>query len=451
MYSLIACTDERGGIGMHDGTIPFKNSADLANFKRRTVGAAVIMGRKTWESLKRPLPERINVVLTRNASVDALQGAHHVYGSVAECVMALHRLYPKLTKFVIGGAEIYEAFLAARCIDTMYITRAPGDYKCDIFLRYDQYSIASAEADEAEASLDPRWRASIFHMANREEEAYVELMDSIIKNGTPAPNRTETAARSLFGRMLEFDLQDNTLPLCTVRRSFSRGIFEELMWNLRGQTDSKILEAKGVNIWQGNTTREFLDSRGLHHLADGEIGPTYGHNWRRWGAQYAAGSSGVDQLAKAIHLIKNEPHSRRILVDLWNPAMTDQCALPPCAFLYQFNVRDTMLDCMMVQRSSDFALAGMWNVSYGAMLVHLMAAMTGTTPGRLVWCAGNVHIYENHMEAAKKMCGRQPRVFPKLFIKRVPADITQFEFDDLMIVGYRPHAAIKDGALDMVA
>jgi thymidylate synthase len=216
---------------------------------------------------------------------------------------------------------------------------------------------------------------------------------------------------------------------------------------LRGQTDSTILEEKKINIWKKNTSREFLDKCGLKHLPVGDMGPSYGFLFRHFGAKYINCKSdykdqGYDQLANVIKLLKTDPNSRRMIISLWDPNALDHCPLPPCLYNYQFYAHNNTLSCMMTQRSSDFVVAGGWNIATGSLLTILIANIVGMEPHELIWNIGDLHIYNNLIEEANINTARPTTVFPKLYVKKRD-NIEDFEFSDLELLNYKPESAIK--------
>ena len=287
---------------------------------------------------------------------------------------------------------------------------------------------------------------------NIEENQYLNLLEKITSQGIQRGDRTGTGTLSVFGETQKFNLRD-TFPLLTTKRMFLRGIFEELMLYLRGQTDNKILNSKNINIWNGNTSREFLDQRGLNKYEEGDMGETYGFNFRHFGGEYKGcqyeygDDNGFDQLNNAINLIKNNPESRRIIISLWNPKTNHKAALPSCLCWYQFyvNTQANELNLLINIRSSDFFLANNWNVCTGALLVHLICSLDGIdlSPGDLTVISGDTHIYNTHMEQVKINMERKPRPFPKLLIKNRKNKIEDFEYEDLRLIGYNPYPGIS--------
>ena len=292
------------------------------------------------------------------------------------------------------------------------------------------------------------------------EDEYLALMRNILYSGTSNDDRTGVGTLSLFGSMLKYDLRD-TFPLCTTKRMFFRAIFEELMFYLSGKTDNKILQAKGIHVWDGNTSREFLNKRGLSHYEEGDMGQTYGFNYRHFGGEYKGCSAdygletdthvGYDQVANIIHLIKNEPSSRRIIIDLWDCSTIMKAALPSCLCKYQFNVNTIKkeLNLAIYLRSSDFFLANNWNSTCGALFVHLLCNMEGIdlTPGELTVFIADAHLYKSHIDQVKLNLERQPLPFPKLLIKLINGEkknnILEFKFEDLDLIGYKSYPNIK--------
>ena len=270
------------------------------------------------------------------------------------------------------------------------------------------------------------------------EKSYIDLLDYILKAGTPQQDRTGVGTKSVCGGMLRFSLEDNTLPLLTTKKMFTKGIIEELLFFIRGETNSKKLEEKGVNIWKGNTSREFLDKRGLSHYPEGEMGPMYGHLWRNF--------HGVDQLKNCLHLLKNDPTSRRIMVTAYDPSLSEKCVLDPCHLFFQFHVENNKLSLQWYQRSVDMFLGLPFNICSYAILVHMFAKATGLQPGDLIFNGGNMHIYNNHIEQCELQIKREIRIPPQIYVDKEINSIEDMEklcVEDFRIVGYNPHSAIK--------
>lgn len=283
---------------------------------------------------------------------------------------------------------------------------------------------------------------------NPEEQQYLDLVSEIIDEGVLRGDRTGTGTLSVFGAKMRFSLRDDTFPLLTTKKTFHRGIAEELFWFISGSTDANVLKEKKVRIWDGNTSREFLDSVGLEHLQEGDIGAGYGFQWRHFGAKYVDchtdyTGQGVDQLAEVIHTIKTNPTSRRIIVSAWNPADLDKVALPPCHSLFQFYVANGELSCQLYQRSCDLGLGVPFNIASYALLTRLVAQVCGLKAGDFVHTMGDAHVYCNHLDALREQLSREPRPFPKLRLNPLVRDIDGFQYSDLTLEGYDPHPVIK--------
>lgn len=301
--------------------------------------------------------------------------------------------------------------------------------------------------------------ASSSSSAPHEESQYLELVSRVISSGESRPDRTGTGTLALFAPQpcLRFDLSNGTLPLLTTKRVFFRGVLEELLWFVAGKTDSQLLTDKGVHIWDGNGSRDFLDARGLHHRRTGDLGPVYGFQWRHFGAQYKDCDTdytgqGVDQLRDVIHKIQHNPTDRRILLSAWNPKDLALMALPPCHMFCQFFVSNLdayargegkkHLSCQMYQRSCDLGLGVPFNIASYALLTYMVAKVTDCEPKQLTLAMGDAHVYKDHIEPLKLQLQRQPLPFPKLSIQRNITDIDDFTFDDFNVVGYKCHPKI---------
>jgi thymidylate synthase len=256
---------------------------------------------------------------------------------------------------------------------------------------------------------------------------YLGLLREVLEHGDDRGDRTGVGARSLFGRQLRFDLSEG-FPLLTTKKLFTKAIVAELLWFLSGSTSVKPLQAQGVTIWD-----EWAD-------ANGELGPVYGKQWRSW---VAPDGRTIDQIAGVVESLKTMPYSRRHIVSAWNPADVDQMALPPCHCLFQFYVADGKLSCQLYQRSADIFLGVPFNIASYALLTHMMAHVTGLTPGDFVHTFGDVHLYANHHDQAREQLSRTPLPLPFLKRFRPIRDVFGFTPEDFVFEGYRAHPAIK--------
>ncbi len=471
MYSLIVLASRCGGIAKAGGLLPFKNPTDMRNFAEKTTGNVVIMGRRTWESLpRRPLSNRINVIIS--SSVNITDKNMLVYRSIDECVRSLNIKNKEC--FVIGGESIFNKFLEKNMVSKIYYTEMNGTDRyikkigttmrdLDVspnWRRLAGWQMTPESLDNKRTMesvhADQQCRYGEYAFHNVEEQAILDQMRNIIETGYKKSDRTGTGTLSVFSpKDLVFNLDDHTLPLLTTRALPLRHIFEELMWILRGQTDAKILQKKGVHIWDANSSRDFLNRRGLRHYPTGDIGAGYGFQFRHFGAKYfdclRTYTAGFDQLAYIIHLLRTDPDSRRIMVNLWNPMDIKAMSLTPCGFCYQFYVAPGgRLITKLTQRSSDIAVAGGWNIASAALLTHMLASVCGLQPHKLIWSVGDSHIYNNQIDDVREQLARRPSApFPKLYFRGgAPSltngrHITEFEYDDLKLVNYRPQKKIK--------
>src|SRR5688572_4553171 len=257
--------------------------------------------------------------------------------------------------------------------------------------------------------------------------AYLDLMRQVRERGTRKTDRTGTGTLSLFGRQLRFDLSAG-FPLVTTKRVHLRSVIEELLWFLRGETNVRSLQDKGVTIWD-----EWADEQG-------ELGPVYGRQWRAWAT---ADGGHVDQVARAIHQLRNDPDSRRILVSAWNVGELDRMALAPCHAFFQCYVADGRLSLQVYQRSCDIFLGVPFNLASYALLTHILAQQADLKVGELVWTGGDCHLYLNHIEQADTQLTRTPSRLPTLALLRRPADFTDYRFEDFQVLGYDPQPAIR--------
>ena len=295
--------------------------------------------------------------------------------------------------------------------------------------------------------------ATVTNTGNKEEQQYLDLIKDILSRGTWEEGRNGKT-KSIFGSSMRFSLADGKIPFLTTKKTAWKTCLKELLWFIRGDTDNKLLQDQGVHIWDGNTTREFLDSRGLNHYREGLIGPGYGFQWRHFGGEYDSsaagvkegGIKGVDQLQQIIDALKDpvQRTSRRLIMSAWNPLQLDEMALPPCHIMCQFNVHDgNKLSCCMYQRSCDFFLGIPFNITSYSLLTHLIAKHCGLEAYEFVHFMGNCHLYDNAINAAKLQITREPYPFPTVSIKEVKDNINDYQVNDFEIIGYQSHDAIK--------
>jgi thymidylate synthase len=285
-----------------------------------------------------------------------------------------------------------------------------------------------------------------------EEYQYLNLIQNILDNGTWEEGRNGRT-KSIFGHSMRFSLAQEKIPILTTKKTAWKTCLKELLWFIRGETDNQLLQEQGVHIWDGNTSREFLDSRGLHDTKKDLIGPGYGFQWRNFNAPYdnqtgkpLIPSLDIDQLQQIIDELKDpaKRSSRRLIMTAWNPCQIDQMALPPCHIMCQFNVHDgNKLSCCMMQRSCDIFLGIPFNIASYSLLTHLLAKHCGLEAYEFIHFMGNCHLYENAIDAAKLQIERKPYPFPTISIKEVKENINDYQVEDFVVTGYRSHEAIK--------
>lgn len=253
-------------------------------------------------------------------------------------------------------------------------------------------------------------------------QQYLNLLNRILTEGTQKGDRTGTGTLSIFGHQMRFDLRDG-FPLLTTKKLHLKSIIYELLWFLRGDTNVRYLQEHGVRIWN-----EWADE-------NGELGPVYGHQWRSW-PDYKGGT--IDQIKNVVDMIKHNPDSRRMLVTAWNPAEVEDMALPPCHCLFQFYVAEGRLSLQLYQRSADSFLGVPFNIASYALLLQMIAQVTGLEAGEFIHTTGDTHLYLNHLEQAKLQLTREPRPLPKMKINPDVKDIFDFKYEDFELIGYDP-------------
>lgn len=256
---------------------------------------------------------------------------------------------------------------------------------------------------------------------------YLDLLNRILTEGHKKTDRTGTGTLSVFGNQMRFNMEDG-FPLLTTKKLHLKSIIYELLWFLRGDTNVRWLQEHGVRIWN-----EWADE-------NGNLGPVYGHQWRSW-PDYNGGT--IDQIQNVIDLIKNHPDSRRMMVSAWNPAEVEQMALPPCHCLFQFYVADDRLSLQLYQRSADTFLGVPFNIASYALLLQMMAQVTGLKPGEFVHTTGDTHLYLNHLEQARLQLTRTPRLLPIMKINPDVKNLFDFKYEDFELEGYNPYDHIK--------
>ena len=286
-----------------------------------------------------------------------------------------------------------------------------------------------------------------------EEDQYIGLIKNILDNGAWEIGRNGRT-KSIFGQTMRFSLAQGKIPILTTKKTAWKTCLKELLWFIRGETDNKLLQDQGVHIWDGNSSREFLDIRGLTSLKEGLIGPGYGFQWRNFNAPYdnqtgkllSDSNSGVDQLQQIIDQLRDpvQRFSRRLIMTAWNPCQLDEMALPPCHIMCQFNVHNgNQLSCALYQRSCDSTLGSPFNIASYSFLTHLLAKHCGLEAYEFVYFMGNSHIYEEHIEPINEIFKRTPFPFPTVSIAQARENINDYQVEDFEIHNYQCHEVIK--------
>lgn len=274
---------------------------------------------------------------------------------------------------------------------------------------------------------------------------YIDLLKDVLENGIDKSDRTGVGSRSVFGRMLRWDLSAG-FPIITTRKVPLRIAFEETMFFLRGDTDTKKLEEKNINIWKNNTTREFLDNRGLEHLPVGSLGTGYSHQWRNFGGTVGL-NDGVDQIKDLLDGIRKDPLSRRHIVTGWNPQQVNGTPLPPCHIMNMYSVANGKLNSSFVMRSNDVPYGLPFNIMGYALLNHIFSKHLGLEPGELVYMGWDVHIYQNQIDMCNEQLCREPKLLPTIKINKdlsTLQDIMDLQWEDIELIGYDPHPDFKN-------
>lgn len=494
--SVIVSVDDNGGIAKNN-KIPWSIKEDSHFFHDVTTGFntqnkinnGIIMGKNSWLNLPdkyRGLPNRQNIILSSSMNylfADVLNTSKSpiILARTLDHSIKIAEHLGLEHVYICGGNKIYEEVIKKYYIDNLYLTHISYNYHCDTFFvknasqkiknvhsnpitnifllknKYHQQSeiflLTDTNTNIKRSVKFIKYCANKYQSKNNEESEYIKLLTKIINCGDKRETRNGTTY-SLFGEELKFDLSHG-YPLLTTKKISLRNIFHELMFFIRGQTNTKILQKNGVRIWDQNTSRNFLDSVGLYHLCDGDMGELYGFQWRHFGEKYTGCNEkyrGFDQLMYCINLILSEPFSRRIVMTTFNPSSAKNGCLFPCHGVFiQFYCKDSKLSCMVTQRSADAFLGLPYNIASYAMLVNMICHVVNNKlphdnklmPGELIISMGDVHLYESHYSQAIRQILRDPKEFPKLEIINTVSDIEKFEFSDIKLHNYVHYPNIK--------
>jgi thymidylate synthase len=456
MCELIIACNNLNGIGLR-GRLPWDNKEELSLFKENTLHSVLIVGRRTAETLPN-LPNRVVFVVSKRQT-----GVY--FKSVESAIKKARALYPNKTIFIAGGGEIYKYVMSVipHMITKIHVSHINNNALCDTFFNMTDY-LKNGWVLESQKLYNSfvyqKWKrdSNIDTMIGREwdikieseETQYLSLLREIMREGEVRDTRNGET-KSLFGKSLKFDLR-NGFPLLTTKKMFLRGIVEELLFFIRGDTNTKTLEEKGVKIWTGNTNREFLDKNGFRNREEGLLGPLYGFQWRFFGSRYDEKTGdhldkGYDQLQYVVNTIKTDPTSRRIIMTDYNPSQASEGVLYPChSLIIQFYVSGPYLDMSCYNRSQDVFLGTPFNIASSALFLSLISKITGLLPRFLHMTLGDVHIYRQHYDAVSFQMERKPFRFPILVIKKEVSNITDLEKlqgNDITVERYDSHPPIK--------
>lgn len=489
---LIASQDRNRNIGYWNELL-YRIPEDIAYFRAVTTSAppgkknVVVMGSATWLSIPkkfRPLPNRINFVITRNPHRLERPEDVHFCPTWGCCLSEIRHMKHIHDIFVIGGAYMFKTVLETEytCVETVFMTNIDfslKEYSDSIeedklrkFPDVNLVLVHESEPRKAAISVlgepkDVSYRFCIYRTMQisptvrgvwgemgirsacaemTQERQYLDLLRKTL--GSDLRRGRNGNTYSIFGARMEFDVR-SSVPLLTTKRVAWKTVIKELLWFVRGDTSNQSLQREGVHIWDANSTRDFLDSRGLFERPEGDLGPVYGFQWRHFGAEYRNcdsnyGEEGVDQLAEILKLLKNEPHSRRMIMSAWNPSDLDKMALPPCHLLCQFYVeKDNLLSLQLYQRSGDAFLGVPFNIFSYTVLLYMVSHVMGYQPHKVIHIIGDFHIYEDHVEAVHQQLARTPLRLPQLEIINKVDHIENFTVDDFKLENYAPHPSIK--------
>jgi len=492
LVNFIVATDKKLGIGK-DNNIPWYISEELKYFKNLTNSNIVIMGSKTFFSIPfqfRPLQNRLNLVLTNNKE---LLKNNHTYTNLKffnfktdnktylkisnnDDFFKLTTIYNLVNSnpvyknkeiFIIGGQKIYELFFELfekttyfeLQFNKIYLTYLDKDYKCDTFFpklssdfKLINYSEKHYNKDENVFFRYCIFQKDILSSVNIDKK-YLDIANNILNNGNYRIDRTGTGIFSIFGTHTRYDIS-KYIPILTTKRVPFQTCVNELLWFLQGNTNNKNLKKKKIRIWDGNSSRDFLDNNGLSHLEEGDCGACYGFQWRHFGAEYKDCNTdytgkGFDQVKYVLDLLKNDPFSRRIFLSAWNSNNLDKTCLPPCHVSIQFFVEEIegikYLSGHMYQRSADWFLGEPFNILSYAILVYLFATICDMKPKELIISTGDTHIYATHTKQMEEQLSRIPLSLPCLWVNPEVKnkEINDISIDDFDLIGYFSHPTIK--------
>jgi dihydrofolate reductase/thymidylate synthase len=438
MLNIILCVDKNYGIG-YKNKLPWKINEETEIFHKKTMNNILIVGSKTYSNLP-VLKNRIIYVISHNNE----KKYPNTYNNVEDAINKARKSDKDI--YIIGGNQIFQ-YVILNYIGKIriHISILKEKYDCDCFFEkdlLDDYYIVEKE-DHKE------FTHYIMENINFGERQYLNLLKEIISFGNKRDTRNSVTI-SDFGKNLKFDMREG-FPLLTTKKMFVKAIIEELLFFIRGNTDTKILEELNINIWKENTNRKFLDANNFKERKEGILGPLYGYQWRNFGARYDEFTGqplekGIDQLQEVIDLINNDPHSRRILLTSYNPSQAKNGVLYPChSITIQFYVKNDFLDMFCYNRSSDCFHGLPFNIASSSLLLLIIAQITNLTPRYLHLTLGDAHIYNIHQEAVLTQIERHPYCFPQIKLPnfKTLSEVEKLSHIDFCILNYKYYDSIK--------
>lgn len=426
-YNVIYASDQGNGFGFKN-SLPWHYPKDLKHFKKKTSGNTIICGRITYENLPKPVFKNRNVICVSSALSPE---------------QALEQASKHETKiFIIGGVKLIQQALANEfkngILNKVYHTHIPGYHECDVYMTAPKLNLIKNKL--------------IYNIYIHGEMQYIKLVKHVLNSNLISIQKSEKRRNTLsvFGTQMRFDLREN-FPLLTTKKMFWKGIVEELLWMIRGETNAKSLSKLGVHIWDHNASKEFLKSRNLNY-PEGELGPVYGFQWRKYGSDFdpetgefitesESKSKSIDQLKQCIHMIKTDPDSRRIIMTAWNPLDIDKMALPPCHVLTQFYVSGNNLSLQLYQRSADIGLGMPFNIASYSLLLLIVAKICNLNAAEFVYTVGDAHIYDTHITGLSEQIKRKPLKFPSVIC--TVSEIDNIKSKDIELFNYKSHEKIN--------
>lgn len=457
-FNIILACDSNYGIGKNN-KLPWSFSLDMNYFKKMTTTHSIlpdinyepnilIMGRRTFESMgSKPLKNRLSFVITRNTDLLNNNSSNVLYFNNFYSAYIKSLEYKLSDVWVIGGSEIYNMALRFWACNKICLTQINDSFDCDTFIPFLKNKniewINELSIPDLNKNDDKIYKLTFKEgiIKNNVETQYLETLYNVLTYGVPRQTRNAITL-SKFNKTLSWDLNDG-FPLLTTKKMFWKGIVEELLFFIRGDTDTNILSEKGVRIWEPNTRRDFLDKLGLPY-PEGVMGPMYGYQWRKF-------NNSVDQLKNLIDEIKNNPNSRRLLMTNFNPCQVNEGVLYPChSIIIQMYVDDNKLSCNMYQRSGDLFLGIPFNIASTSLLVHIIAKLTNLNVGTVNLIIGDYHIYKSHLDSVLEQLSRVPFDLPSLDLPNFSTlkQVEQSTYTDYKIINYNCNTPIK---ADMIA